>query len=63
MGSVGRATVLIQPGKVYLVGAGPGHPELLTLKAAGLLAAADVIVYDRLIPEDVLALAKVGKEV
>ncbi len=53
---------MIQPGKVYLVGAGPGHPELLTLKAAELLKAADVIVYDRLIQEEVLALAKVCAE-
>ncbi len=52
----------MQPGKVYLVGAGPGHPELLTLKAAELLKAADVIVYDRLIQEEVLALAKVCAE-
>ena len=49
-------------GKVYLVGAGPGHPELLTIKAANLIKAADVIVYDRLIQEDVLALAKPGAE-
>ena len=40
------------------MGAGPGDPELLTLKAAELLKAADVIVYDRLIQEGVLALAK-----
>jgi uroporphyrin-III C-methyltransferase len=53
---------LNQLGKVYLVGAGPGHPELLTLKAAELLKAADVIVYDRLIQEEVLALAKVCAE-
>ncbi len=45
-------------GKVYLVGAGPGHPELLTIKAANLIQTADVLVYDRLIQEDVLALAK-----
>ncbi len=45
-------------GKVYLVGAGPGHPELLTIKAANLIKAADVVIYDRLIQEDVLALAK-----
>ncbi len=45
-------------GKVYLVGAGPGHPELLTLKAAELIRTADVIVYDRLIQEEVLALAR-----
>jgi uroporphyrin-III C-methyltransferase len=49
-------------GKVYLVGAGPGHPELLTIKAANLIKAADVIVYDRLIQEDVLALAKPSAE-
>jgi uroporphyrinogen III methyltransferase/synthase len=45
-------------GKVYLVGAGPGDPGLLTLKAAELIKIGDVIVYDRLIQEEVLALAK-----
>jgi uroporphyrin-III C-methyltransferase len=50
------------PGKVYLVGAGPGHPELLTIKAAELIKAADVLVYDRLIQEEVLALAKPSAE-
>ena len=42
---------------MYLVGAGPGPAELLTLKAAELLRDADVVVYDRLIQEGVLALA------
>jgi uroporphyrin-III C-methyltransferase len=49
---------LAREGKVYLVGAGPGPAELLTLKALKLLKAADVIVYDRLIHEQVLAYAK-----
>lgn len=45
-------------GKVWLVGAGPGDPELLTLKAARALAEADVVAYDELISEEILALAK-----
>lgn len=44
-------------GTVYLVGAGPGDPELLTLKAVRLLESADVIFHDDLVPAEVLALA------
>jgi len=44
------------PGKVFLVGAGPGDPELLTLKAARLLGNADVVLIDDLAGSEVLAL-------
>jgi uroporphyrin-III C-methyltransferase len=49
-------------GKVYLVGAGPGDPKLLTVKAVELLKAADVVIYDRLVGEEILSLVSAKAE-
>jgi uroporphyrin-III C-methyltransferase len=49
-------------GKLYLIGAGPGDPELLTVKAARVLGECDVVLYDRLTTPGVLALARSNAE-
>lgn len=46
------------PGNVFLVGTGPGDPELLTLKALKVIQSADLLLYDRLVSNDVLDLVR-----
>jgi uroporphyrin-III C-methyltransferase len=50
----------MQAGKAFLVGAGPGDPELLTVKAVKVLRSADLVLYDSLVSPDILALVPPG---
>jgi uroporphyrin-III C-methyltransferase len=58
-----RQTEHVEVGKVYLVGAGPGDPELLTVKAQRLIARAHIILHDDLVPPAILALTSPSAEV
>jgi uroporphyrin-III C-methyltransferase len=53
---------MVALGKVYLIGAGPGDPDLLTVKAARVLQSIDVVLYDRLVGDGVLALINPAAE-
>lgn len=59
----GRLSGRAKAGTAYLVGAGPGDPELLTVKAVRLIESADVILHDDLVPQAVLDLALPSAEV
>lgn len=52
----------VEPGRVYLVGAGPGDPELLTLRAAAVLHRADAVFHDQLVSDEVLDRVREGAE-
>jgi uroporphyrin-III C-methyltransferase len=54
--ATGRADGRVRPGRVWLVGAGPGDPELLTVRGRRLLETADIVLHDRLVGPALLAL-------
>jgi uroporphyrin-III C-methyltransferase/precorrin-2 dehydrogenase/sirohydrochlorin ferrochelatase len=59
----GREVAHAEAGHVYLVGAGPGDPELLTVKALRLIESAEVILHDDLVPPPILELASHATEI
>ena len=61
-GQVGAAAAGERAGRVLLVGAGPGHPDLLTVAAIKALGRADVVVHDALVGEEVFAFVAPGVE-
>jgi len=52
----------VSAARVFIVGAGPGDPDLITVKGLACLRRADVVLYDRLAPAELLAEARPGSE-
>jgi uroporphyrin-III C-methyltransferase/precorrin-2 dehydrogenase/sirohydrochlorin ferrochelatase len=63
MAKQGRESGRADAGQVYLVGAGPGDPELLTVKAVRLIESAEVILHDDLVPQAILDLGSSSAEI
>jgi uroporphyrin-III C-methyltransferase len=59
---MGAVTPSTETGKLYIIGAGPGDPELLTLKAVRCLRLCDVVLHDRLVNPEIVALSRPGAE-